>query len=113
MTATDTWQDAYDAIMARIEAHPRFRQLVREVAVAEQPNHPGQGWLSRNSRSYGVWMTRGMPYVDTKRRARKLAQEIALELWPDDDPVASLGRENVGRVYGAASRWVRSRRSEA
>lgn len=102
----DPWMAAYRETYDRITAHPRFNRLVREVAVAECALPPrGLRWLQRNSRTYGLWMTRqadgsgGYMNPDIcRRRARQLCAEIAVDLFPDND----LPREQQAKVWVAA-----------
>lgn len=104
----DTWTKAYEATSARIAAHPQFRQLVREVAVAEQPTGIPRR-LAQNSPTCGSWWTRDSrwPGLGGKgRRALVLAGSIAtdLDLWPTLPPT-----EARGRVYGEARGYVWAR----
>lgn len=107
----ESWQAAWDAIQARIEAHPDFRKLVREVAVAESPNMPHSSWYRRNSRTMGLWITRGMPhrphFTNKTRRAWALAGRMAeeLDVYEGRLPLS----EGTARVYGAAQLYVRQR----
>lgn len=89
--------DAHEVNNAKIAGHPMFPSLVREVAIAEQPSGPGLGWLRRNSRTYGTWMTRGMGWsrpFGWSRRAYLIAGLIVDDLGvmpdsPQGDRVAS------------------------
>lgn len=104
----DRWQAAWDATQARILAHPDFRRLVREVAVAEAPLK-STARRFRDSYTYGLWLTRGerglLPHGRT-RRAWLLAGRIATELGVL--PTLPPG-EGAGRVYGAAAEYARAR----
>lgn len=108
MAVTDTWQAAWDKIQAKIEAHPDFRRLIREVAVAEQPTGAKRKYRL-NSPTYGAWMTRGntLFFPQKNRRARLLAEKIAAELdiYEGRLPLS----EGRARVYGAAQMYVRAR----
>lgn len=109
----DRWTPAYNAEVDKIEHHQRFTALIREVAVAEQSDMPGYNWLRRNSRTYGMWVHRGMPYQEKERRARLLAKEIALDLCEPE--LAALAdsngfRELEAKVYVIARIYVRARR---
>jgi hypothetical protein len=110
MALPDRWQDAWDATQARIEAHPDFRRLIREVAVADQPTGAKHKYRL-NSPTYGMWLTRGNRPLPTKgaknRRARLLAEKIATEL--DIYAGALPLSEGTARVYGAARDYVRAR----
>lgn len=106
---TGEWADAFRRVSVEITAHPDFPRLVREVAIAEQPGHPRTAWLRRNSLTYAAWADRGMPRVDTgpgRRRARSLAQGIAIDL--DLQPSLRLS-ESTARVYVEALDHVRAR----
>lgn len=114
MTQPDTrppsaWRDAYDAMTLAVEAHPLFRRLVREVAVAEQPQRPYRwAWLRRNSRTYGLWTTRGMTSARRGRlstRAWRLAEQIGDELLPAWPSRA----DRAARAYTTALHHVRAR----
>lgn len=107
----NAWGRAFAAHSALIRAHPLFHDLIREVAIAEQPGHPGLSWASRNSRTYGSWMTREMPRVDTgpnRRRAIALARKIAddIGLYADWDHNR---HEATARTYGEARDFVSAR----
>jgi hypothetical protein len=107
----ETWSEAHARVSARIQQHPRFPHLVREVAVAEQSSHPRLAWLRRNSMTYGMWASRGMPDRRTRRlshRARVLASRIAssLEIQPTDRPA-----EAEARVWVEARQFVRARKT--
>jgi hypothetical protein len=108
---TDTWQQAFNATQAKIEAHPDFRRLIREVAVAEQPFKRNAARYRLNSPTYGLWITRGNRPLPTKgaknRRAYLLARRMAEELniYEGRLPLA----EGTARVYGAARDYVRAR----
>jgi hypothetical protein len=105
---SDRWQEAWDRTQARIEAHPAFRRLIREVAVAEQTTGPRRR-LALNSPTYGLWMTRGERWPGKRgknERARDLAARIAEELNIYPDLPAG---EGVARVYVAARDYVRAR----
>lgn len=98
--------------MAKVEADPRFSRLIREVAIAEQSRMHGLTWLQRNSRTYGIWATRGMDFrttKDLKRRARLLADEIAIDLWGEEERYSGERRERAALAYVTALDYVRVR----
>jgi hypothetical protein len=106
--STDRWSDAYYASVRKIEAHASFLPLIREVAVAEQPNMPGLQRLRRNSCTFGSWVQRGMPRFDKNRRARLLAYRIALDL-SDSEPGTTEFRGWEAAVYVTARNYVGAR----
>lgn len=104
----EDWGDAFRAMSARIVAHPDFRRLVREVAIAEQPT--GRPYRLRNSPTYAAWWTRGSRWPGRRgkyERARELARRIAeeLDLYGGRLPAS----ESTARVYGEARDYVRAR----
>lgn len=102
-----------------IEQHPLFNRLIREVAAAECCVPPRNlGWLRRNSRTYGSWMTRtstglgGQVSIDaitrnSRRRANVLCAKIAAELFPKG--YADLPREQEAKVWVTARDYARAR----
>lgn len=105
----DEWTQAHLRNQERVRAHPRFHALVREVAIIEQPDHPGSAWARRNSPTYGAWMTRGMPRVESgisRRRARLLCELIARDL---DILPSSPSREGEAVVFVTARDHVQAR----
>lgn len=106
---SETWTEADARMSANIARHPDFAQLVREVAVAEQPGFPGYTRLRMNSLTSGQWVLRGMPARRTgplRRRAQTLAEAIAADL--DIHPNHPRG-EGAARVYVQARYAVRAR----
>lgn len=79
-----TWAEGRRMAQEAVRSHRRFHDLVREVAVAEQPWGPNLDRMRRNSPTYGMWMTRGMkhPRNQMSERAWKLAHMIAAEALP-------------------------------
>lgn len=98
------------AQLEQIEAHPRFPDLVREVAVAEQGGGPGYDWLRRNSRTFGAWITRCTPPLPRvgklSHRAWVLAELLAAELGIPEGPDRGSLR---GVIFVAARDHVRCR----
>lgn len=77
----------------KVVGHPLFPKLVREVAVAEQPNGIPHRYRM-NSRTFGLWVTRGAKriprkghrhYSERSRRAYLFAEQIAKDtgIFPD------------------------------
>lgn len=79
-----TWVQGRTMAQEAIRSHPRFHDLVREVAVAEQPWGPGLDRMRRSSPTYGMWMTRGMtwPRKQMSERSWKLAHMVAASAVP-------------------------------
>lgn len=75
----NTWREAYDAQVRRIEQHPDFGRLIREAAITEQPDvRYSRAYL--NSPTFGSWMIRtGAPRI-SQRRAVYFTVMIAQEL---------------------------------
>lgn len=112
------WTAAFIANTRKIEQHPLFPRLVREVAVAEAPRRFTR--LARNSPTYGAWAARqgarvhgerqhGTPRTGPNhRRAYLLAERVAVETG-----ILSESRmaERQAAVYVAARYHVRHRSS--
>lgn len=116
---SDPWMDAYRAAVAKIEAHPKFNKLIREVAAAECCLPPRNlHWLRRNSPTYGSWMTRtstglgGQIVIEainrnSRRRGNIICAEIAAEVFPEG--YADLPREQEAKVWVAARDYAMAR----
>ena len=107
---TDAWALAYEANVRRVEAHPDFPRLVRDVAVAEAPRSGRRwAWLARNSPTYGEWMRRAESWAGEHpkgARAQELARRIAASV---GTPAGWARRDWVGFVYVTARHHVARR----
>lgn len=115
---TTDWAVAYQAGIDKIEAHPRFNDLVKAVGAAEYcvPMR-GLAWMQRNSRTYGMWATR---LVDgsgggaigatrmSKARARRLCTIMTDQLFPKEERMMPDG-EYEAKVWVAARNYAAAR----
>lgn len=100
-----TWREAYDAQVRRIEQHPDFGRLIREVAITEQPD-VRYSKAYRNSPTFGSWMIRtGGPRI-SRRRSVYFMVKIAQEL---GTPQGWVERDFEGMIWARATLAAQAR----